>query len=387
MDQFEALIKEIYTSVREDSFAKLTLSKPSEVGAKIKKVIIRMIMIKEKRHFSFVSRYSTKDITKNFNVEDGTDKIIQMMQSDYEIANLFTNEQHIAAERLEDGSFKLKRMEQSTDVKNSRSHDKEKQSLLSRQDYLKALGILNKKGHIQKDKGDKYKQINKFVEIIDGILRKNKALDGIDPLRIVDMGSGKGYLTFALYDYLKNTKSKNISLKGIEMRLDLVELCTKIAKEAEFDQLSFEQGTIQEMALDKIDALIALHACDTATDDAIYKGIKANASLIICSPCCHKQVRRSMKTSGTIASITQFGILMERQAELVTDTIRALLLQKHGYKSNVFEFISTEHTGKNIMITAIKDDGVVDTTKIQKEIDDLKALFGVEEHYLETLLA
>ena len=387
MDNFEAFIKSFFTAVKEDTFARLTLSKAIDPTAEVIKIIIRMVLIKEKRHFSFVYRHATKDITKNFNIEEGGDSIIQLIQTDFEIANLFTEHNHISMEKLEGGKYKLKKQKQDGSIKATRTHDKKKKSLLSKDDYLKSLGILNQKGNVQKDKGDKLKQINKFVEIIDGILRKNESLDKIDPLHIVDMGSGKGYLTFALYDYLVNTQQKNVMLRGIEMRSELVEICNNIAADVKFDQLTFEQGTIEEAKLPSIDALFALHACDTATDDAIYKGIQANASLIVCSPCCHKQVRKSMEDTPTISSITQFGILKERQAELLTDTIRALILEMHGYKTNVFEFISTEHTGKNLMITAIKHDGKVDKKKIQKEIDSLKSTFGIKEHYLEGVLA
>ena len=383
MDNFEAFIRSFFMSIKEDTFARLTLSKPDDTKSEVKKLIIRMILIKEKRHFSFVYRHETKDITKNFNIEEGGDSIIQLIQTDFGIANLFTEHNHFSLEKLENGKYKLKKQKQDGSVKATRSHDKQKKSLLSKDDYLKSLGLLNQKGNIQKDKGDKLKQINKYVEIIDGILRKNESLDKIDPLHIVDMGSGKGYLTFALYDYLTNIQNKNVILRGIEMRSELVDICNNIAANSKFDQLTFEQGTIEEAKLSSIDVLIALHACDTATDDAILKGIQSEASLIICAPCCHKQVRKSMKDAPIISSITQFGILKERQAELLTDTIRALILEWHGYKTHIFEFISSEHTGKNLMITAIKHQGKVDKKRIQQEIDSIKSTFGIEEHYLE----
>ncbi len=387
MDKLEVLIKELYNSIRDDNFARITLSKPSDKTSEVKKIIIRMVLIKGKRHFSFVHRHATKDITKNHTISEGGDLIVGLIQSEYEITNFFTTEKHFAAERLADGKFKLKVQVQKTPVKATRTHDKEKKSLLTKTDYLISLGILNKKEQIQKDKGDKYKQINKYVEIVDGILRKNKSLGKLDPMHVVDMGSGKGYLTFALYDYLKNHLQQKVTVRGIEMRSDLVDICNGIAKDVAFEDLSFEQGTIQEAVVKNANVLIALHACDTATDDAIAKGIEANAQLIICSPCCHKQVRKDLqKGIPAVQSIHQYGILMERQAEIVTDTIRALILQKHGYKTNIFEFISTEHTGKNLMITAIKHDEKVDLDKIQAEIDALKKMFGAEKHYLEGIV-
>jgi len=387
MDNFETLIDEFFTSVREDSFIRLTLSKPSNKKSEVKKMIIRMIIIKEKRHFTFVYRHAKKDITKNFTIEEGGDKIINLMQSEFMISNLFVTNYHIAAEKLENGNFKLKKLAHTSDMVATRSHDKQKKSLLTQNGYLKALGILNSKGNVQKDKGDKYKQINKYIEIIDGILRKNGEIDKLDPFHVVDMGSGKGYLTFALYDYLKYKKGKNVKLRGIEMRPDLVDICNSIAQDSKFEQLSFAQGTIAESKLKPVDALIALHACDTATDDAIAKGIQADAQLILVAPCCHKQIRKEIPTSTALQSIMQHGILKERQAEIVTDTIRALILQLHGYKTQIFEFISTEHTGKNIMISAIKEgEGAINKADIQKEVDDLKAVFGIGKHYLEGLL-
>ena len=386
MDNFEAFMSTFFLSVKEDSFARLTLSKPIEPSAEVKKIIIRMVLIKEKRNFSFVYRHATKDITKNLTLEEGGDKIIQLLQTDFVIANLFTEQYHISMEKLENRKYNLKKQKQDGSIKATRDHDKQKKSLLAENNYLKALGILNQKGNVQKDKGDKLKQINKFVEIFDSILRKNDSLDKIDPMHIVDMGSGKGYLTFALYDYLTNTQKKSIVLRGIEMKSELVEICNNIATDVKFDQLTFEQGTIEETKLQSVDMLLALHACDTATDDAILKGIQADASLIMCAPCCHRQVRKAMKDVLTISSITQFGILKERQAELLTDTIRALILELNGYKTHIFEFISSEHTGKNLMITAIKHNGKVDKEKIQNEIDALKSSFGIKEHYLEEVL-
>ncbi len=387
MDNFEAFMRSFFMCVKEDTFARLTLSKPTDPTSEVKKLIIKMILIKEKRHFSFVYRYETKDITKNYDIEEGGDSIIQLIQTDFGIANLFTELNHFSLEKQDNGKYKFKKQKQDGSVKATRSHDKQKKSLRSKDDYLKALGILNQKGNVQKDKGDKLKQVNKYVEIIDGILRKNESLDKIDPLHIVDMGSGKGYLTFALYDYLANTKGKKLRLQGIEMRSELVSICNKIADKVKFDHLTFEQGTIEEVQPSSIDVLIALHACDTATDDAILKGIQSEASLIICAPCCHKQVRKAMKDAPAVSPITQFGILKERQAELLTDTIRALILELYGYKAHIFEFISSEHTGKNLMITAIKHKGKVDKKRIQKEIDSIKTTFGIEEHYLENILS
>jgi hypothetical protein len=201
------------------------------------------------------------------------------------------------------------------------------------------------------------------------------------------MGSGKGYLTFALYDFLRNTMGSEPVMKGIEFRPDLVAACNTIAGKAGFSHLEFVQGSIVETEIERIDILIALHACDTATDDAIFRGIMAGASLIVCAPCCHKQVRKEMKTDGDLAPLVKYGILLERQAEIITDTIRAMILEAFGYKTKVMEFISTEHTPKNVMITGRRvSKENPDKEKIFREIANIRKEFGIGSHYLEQMV-
>lgn len=251
--------------------------------------------------------------------------------------------------------------------------------------YLRELGVITADWKVKNSMQDKYRQINKYIEIIDGILR-NTNLD--NTLNIVDMGAGKGYLTFALYDYLHNVLKKTATVIGVELRKELVTDCNAIAQKSDFNNLSFKAGTIKQVELPDTDMLIALHACDTATDDAIFRGINADAKIIICAPCCHKQVRKQMNPTDDLNLITQFGILKERQAELLTDGIRALLLEAYGYKTKVFEFIATEHTPKNVLIVAVKHkNSKIPDYKILEKIENIKKIHGIEYHYLEKLLA
>jgi tRNA1(Val) A37 N6-methylase TrmN6 len=209
-------------------------------------------------------------------------------------------------------------------------------------------------------------------------------------LKVFDMGAGKGYLTFALYDYLTNVLSIEAQVTGIEYRKDLVTLCNSIAKSANFKGLSFSEGSIENFEIKEANMMIALHACDTATDDAIYKGIKANADLIVVAPCCHKQIRRELekhKTKNELDVLLKHGIFMERQAEMLTDGLRALLLEYCGYTTKIFEFISGEHTPKNIMIVAEKKEKTATQKQdILNKINETKLFFGIEFHYLERLL-
>jgi hypothetical protein len=160
----------------------------------------------------------------------------------------------------------------------------------------------------------------------------------------------------------------------------------EVAQKAGFDKLVFRQGSIDTAEMESVDMLIALHACDTATDDAIFKGIRSNAKIIICAPCCHKQIRKEMNVSKELYPLLKHGILAQRQAEIITDGIRALILELHGYKTKVFEFISSHHTAKNIMITAVKSSKVPDRDKIMEELSRIKEFYGIKTHHLEYLL-
>ncbi len=228
----------------------------------------------------------------------------------------------------------------------------------------------------------KWRQINKFLEIIAGLLRGAHLPQDA---HIADMGCGKGYLTFALYDYLTSQTALRPRITGIEQRPHLVAICNHAAERAGFTGLTFESGNINDWRPQRLDMLIALHACDTATDEALAAGVRAGARVLVVAPCCHKQVRQCMDAGNELSPVLQHGILAERQAEILTDGLRALILEAHGYRSSVFEFISPEHTAKNLMITAIRQDRA--NVKAPAQIAALKESFGIREHRLETLLA
>ncbi|MEM1216904.1 MAG: SAM-dependent methyltransferase [Bacteroidota bacterium] len=260
-------------------------------------------------------------------------------------------------------------------------HDHAKaRSIATDSPYLHALGITNKQGKVLQQGQRKFRQINKYLELIGHLLEQQPLRD---QAHIVDMGSGKGYLTFALYDYLQ--RQQNVQLTGIELRPKLVKQCNEVAQECNFEHLRFLAQDIHDFQPDGgIDMLIALHACDTATDEAIAKGIRAEAQLIVVAPCCHKQVRKAMQPPNKLQPMLQHGILLERQAEMLTDAIRSLLLEAHGYETKVFEFINTAHTPKNVMITAVK--GRPNQAALG-QIAALKRQFGINFHHLERLLA
>lgn len=364
---------------------KCTLGKPRKKNQTLRNVFIRPVLIANQKQLSFVYRYNTRDITKNYPLPDALDEIKNLMESEFLQANLFSTDTDMQLMVSKKGRTTVKIMKPSSPMLQALSHDRIKHRLISPEGkiYLQELGITDQHFKVIPSMNSKYRQINKFVEIINSIM---KGLEKQTELSVVDMGSGKGYLTFALYDYLVNTLKINARVTGVEIRKELVDRCNRIAKKADFRDLSFSEGKINDHDLDATDMLIALHACDTATDDAISKGIRAGAATIIVAPCCHKQVRKAMQPGKSLQPLLRHGIFLERQAEIITDALRALFLEKYGYKVKTLEFISTEHTPKNVMIVAEKTAKNVNKREINKHILEIKQIFGLEYHQLEMLL-
>ena len=384
-NQLSAFLREIITLIENQLFIKVTIGNKRQKSADLKNVFIKPVLLKNVVKLCFIYRYPTKDITKNFDVKEAIILIEKMLQNEFYNADVFSADTDIHFAIQKNESIKIIKKTATLSIKSANNqHNKEKVRILKTADsiYLKELGITAADGHVKKDMQDKFKQINRYIEIIEGII---KDLKFSKALEVVDMGCGKGYLTFALYDYITNNLNLSANITGIELRDELVKKCNQIAAASHFEHLHFKAGTIQNAVLPNTDILIALHACDTATDEAIYSGIKVKAKVIICAPCCHKQIRKEIAPKNEIQSIVKHGILLERQAEITTDAIRALLMEAHGYKTKVFEFIATEHTPKNVLIVGIKSEKNEDKTSIDK-VAALKSLFGIKIHHLETLL-
>nr|WP_155205616.1 SAM-dependent methyltransferase [Xanthovirga aplysinae] len=361
------------------------MGKPVKLS-EIINVYIRKVELKGKPYFSFKYRYHSRDEVKNFLFEEALSKISDLLGNVFLSAHLFTVAHDFQLHFNKKRKGRFSQLPPTKIPSGTLSHNKEKKRFVETTNnvYLQRLGVVDQEGKVIKSRQDKFKQINKYIEIVDNLIKQAKLPE---KLHIVDMGSGKGYLTFALYDYLVNHCGRKVCITGIELREELVNICNEIAELSGFKNLKFISQDIHQYSEKQIDILIALHACDTATDEAICKGIVANAGLIICAPCCHKQIRKQMKTHGEMQAITQFGIFEERQAEMLTDTIRALILEANGYQSKVFEFISNEHTRKNVMLAGAKTGKSRKQESAWSEIYKLKEKFGIEYHYLERLMS
>lgn len=381
--------KQLADSIPANLFIKISLGNYHGNDKELKNVYVRRIKIKKVEMLSFTYRNKTRDIVKNFSIEDGLTRISHFISNDFRICTFFSTEKEVIVEHDKKGVITVRERLLKTAAPVVLTHDKEKKRLIqpAGKNYLQELNITDATGTVYKNAQDKYKQINQYVALLDPLIR---TLPAGNLKKVVDMGSGKGYLTFALYDYLVNVLKIGAQVTGVEYRQDLVELCNKIASKSNFKGLDFVQGTIEDYAAEEINLLIALHACDTATDDAIYKGIKGNAELIVVAPCCHKQIRRQIekgKAVNELDFLTKYGIFLERQAEMVTDGIRALILEYFGYKTKVFEFISNAHTPKNVLVVGVKTkEQAIDKEEILEKIKRTKEYFGIEYHHLETLV-
>jgi hypothetical protein len=376
----EKFFEKLDLSLKTNSIIKMTLSKPVSKNNELRNVYVKPILLKDNKMYQFTFRYERRDETKNFDAKQTLDQVKNLVPEVFQNVSLFTLTEDVTLLVSKKGKPTLMCKKINEKREADLSHDHEKQRLIDPTNpWWHLLGLTTRDGKVMADMQHKFKQICKYVEIVDGVMRQTKFDDEV---HIADMGAGKGYLTFALYEYLMKNYDKKIVMEGVEIRKDLVLKINDIIAKCNLKNFRFIENSIEDYKPTNLDVLIALHACDTATDDAILKGIRNNAKLIICAPCCHKQVRREMEKSGKFDSITKYGIFIERQAVMITDAVRALVLEYCGYKTQVMEFIEYDNTPKNVLLVGRKSKKAVDKERVAKEIKNLLDQYGVEEHYL-----
>ncbi len=386
MSPIEEFLQFINNAITQKTFIGISMGNNRNGVSDIKKISSKIVLLKGEEVLQVVLHHKTNDKTQNLGFSEIPNFVNKHVEIGLANAYLWTETNDYALQISIKGKILVQKL-LPTKTKEISSHNEVKNRIFAAAEpFLHTLGISNKDGIILPTAKDKYLQINQFVEILKPYLLK---IGSQKPLNIADMGSGKGYLTFGIYQFLQ---SQNITstVTGIEFRKDLVQFCNNAAQNLAFKHLSFLEGTIQDIELAENNVLIALHACDTATDDAIIKGIEAKADLIVVAPCCHKQIRREMEQKqheNSVTSILKNGIMLERQAEILTDTIRALVLEALGYKVKIVQFIADAHTPKNMMLIAEKIDFKKDVKLFKvAEIEGLKKLFGIKRHYLQAKL-
>ena len=381
LNKYLGLVRE---AVVQSTLVKMTLSKPVLKHDELRNIYVKPVLIKEKRLFAFTYHYERRDEVKNYDAAQMLDILKEMLPNHFLNAVLFTVDEDVTLLVSTKGKATLQIKKVQETREQNLEHDRQKNRLLNPANpWWYQLGLTTREGKITADMQHKFKQIYKYAEIVESLIKPIK-FDGT--VHIADMGAGKGYLTFALHELLTQRLHLDVDIIGVEIRPDLVLKINEIIKADNLKGLKFVESSIENYHPEQLDVLIALHACNTATDDAITKGIKAGAELIVCAPCCHKQIRQEIERSGKVGAITRYGIFLERQAVMITDTIRALILEFYGYKTQVMEFIETEHTPKNVLLVGRKTSKEPKKAEILQQINDLKTQYGIKEHYLEKVM-
>ena len=383
---FIALLEDALTRA---TFAKLVLAKPRVNGSDLVRVTARAVILKGQPQLSFVHTHKTRDITKNMGFAEASGHVRELIETRFNHAHLFTATEEIQLLISKKGKHTLLRGKADrTPVRDTppAAHDREKHRFVDLdRAFLTELGVTDAQHQLVPAMARKWKQINKFVEVLAHALDAT-ALKSAERLDVIDFGSGKGYLTFAMHDYLRGTLGLPAAVAGVELRPDMVALCNGAVQRLGLDGLRFDEGDVRTVVPEAIDIMIALHACDTATDFAIHTGVRAGAKIIMCSPCCHKELRPQLLSPHPLRPILKHGVHLGQQAEMLTDGLRAMLLDAVGYDTQVFEFVALEHTNKNKMILAVKRTNPAPADNVWQQIDDIKAFYGVRDQCLETLL-
>jgi hypothetical protein len=385
IENIDKFVDALRASLARETFIKLTLGNYKGADEHLQKIQVRLIRTKKGIRLYFLYRSDTRDTAKNYDFKEGTAIIGNLLGSDFFSAHMFTTDNDFQLDIGKKGS-RLNIAKPTFKSRPSLAHDREKRRPVDEDAfYLKALGITNDQGKVRDRAQDKWRQINKFVETLEDLIDKSPLAEA-KTLRIVDTGSGKGYLTFATYDYFRNVRGIDVNITGVDLKRELIEKCNEVAEASDFNGLKFVRGGIADYDLGPTDILIALHACNTATDDAIYKGIRANASIIIAAPCCHQELRPQIKAPDMLRDILKHGAMLERTAEFVTDALRSLLLERSGYSTKLFEFVPVEHTPKNLMLVGTRNPALNRAGEIDREIAEIKEFYSIQEQHLEKLL-
>ena len=388
MTQFAALVQK---HLLEGSFHKLSLGKPGPEAALPLASSGRPVELKSGLHLALTLKSSRNETIKNLPAESCAAFLAPYLGSVFRQADLFTSQGswHLLFNKRAEPKLLLKNLV--TTKAPDKSHDKSKTKRLDLglKPWPLALGLIDSQGRPVASMKDKIHQVEKFLELVEHQLKKefSETQQPQTPLRIMDLGAGRGYLSFALYQWLTLGKGWKVELEAVEVQEHLVVQGNATAKASGFTGLKFIQSRIDQVLPGPRDMVIALHACDTATDDALALGVRSGARWLFAAPCCHQELRAQMHGRGGLGSILNHGILLERQAEILTEGLRALVLEGRGYETKVIEFVPAEHTGKNLLII-----GRLKPLPLTPELDTTQAIksilgsFGIQRIYLQSLL-
>jgi SAM-dependent methyltransferase len=359
MEEIKALLDEMIN----DKLSRLTLSNPTnrEEG---EKVTLRVIRLKGELMFQEALYRENKVYHHNAPAEEAKERILGYLEKNYRQGELACGNSSATVLISKKGKVTIKKKylkkqdSETAGMETVGEHNRTKKYILEEGipvDFLVGLGVQTPEGKIVKAKYDKFRQINRYLEFIADVVKK---LPTDRTVRIIDFGCGKSYLTFAMYYYLHEILHFDVEVTGLDLKTDVINYCNELAEKYHYDKLHFERGDIRSFdGTDFVDMVVSLHACDTATDYALEKAVKWGARVILAVPCCQHEVNRQIR-NDELAPVLKYGVIKERMSALITDAIRADLLEQVGYDTQILEFIDIEHTPKNLLIRAVRKEGM-----------------------------
>ena len=376
-EQFKNALSKIFD---EDKIAKIVISNPIKKDVKYKKIVIENKL----NHFMENAFTAKQSFTKNIPTQNIVDSVCEYVE-EYKQYNIFSQDFEYMIKFSKSGKMFLLKNKNKSKLQLTSNNNRVKNYIFKEGEIIQPLidmGIYTQDGKIIKPMYDKYKQINRFIELIDDYIKDSN----LKKINIIDFGCGKSYLTFVVYYYFKFIKNIDITMVGLDLKADVIKKCNETATKYGYKNLSFELGDINGYKPKmNVDMVITLHACDTATDYALYNAINWNVKMIFSVPCCQHEVNKQI-SSTSLPIITRYGLVKERIASDFTDIIRCNLLKSMSYDVQMIEFVAFEHTPKNILIRAnLTDIPVEKRRQYLKEVVDLKDAFHFEQT-LYTLL-
>ncbi len=363
MKQMTALFEEIF---REEKLIKMIFGGKRKKSQECQKASIRPVRIAGQLVYQVEYTFEKKVTHENLSAEDAMKKSLDLITEDFKQINIFLEGEDIQVLASKPATPKVSR-KGGTKKQGSLDHNKKKQYVIpdgEPVDFLVRLGVMDRDGRVFKKHYGKFRQINRYLEIVEDVFPYLP--EGERPLKIIDFGCGKAYLTFAIYYYLKVLKQRNVEIIGLDLKTDVIDFCSKVAKDLKYDELKFLMGDIADYTNDHADMVVTLHACDTATDYALINAVSWNTKVILSVPCCQHELFSQIK-SDVHQPMLKHGILKDRLTEYLTDGLRGLKLEACGYDVAMIEFTSLEHTARNIMIKAVKTDASAEAMKAAAE--------------------
>ncbi len=373
------------TGILNKDLVSIVLSNPkNKTGTS--KIKVRPIELRKEIGFQFTKYEGTQVFHANYEKKEALKALSDYIVKDFKQAQIIAAEETVTVLSNGKGNITMISRKVKSERKVPLSHNRKKSYILEEGQavpFLVDLGVMTADGKIVQKKYDKFRQINRFLEFVEDILVE---LPKGREVTILDFGCGKSYLTFAMYYYLKILKGYNVSMTGLDLKEDVIDNCNKLSKKYGYSEgLKFLKGDIADYnGTDKVDMVVTLHACDTATDFALAKAVKWGARVILSVPCCQHELNKQIDNE-LLAPVFQYGIIKERMAALLTDALRAQYLESQGYKTQILEFIDMEHTPKNLLIRGIlkKDEK---KEEILDKVNDIEKFFAVNPTISELLL-